>query len=183
MKCKDFTKNLLDYLEHQLDETKMKQFEKHLKECQLCNEEFMLYQKLENTFSYIEEIEPESNYKDKFWNHVNYNKPKLTVLFFKKHMYAVAASIIIIIALFISLPKIFINQNPNIQLTAQDEQDIQFLNEIQNLMDSPPIENAPAIILTDEELKALQSNEHDNNVNLDPNKKVYLRKIKEVNYV
>lgn len=186
MKCKQIKENIFNNLEQQLDEKKAQEFNEHINKCDLCKKEFITYKQLQNAFSIIQEIEPSTDYKLKFWNNVQYKSDTKFKLFYnKKYILALAATIIIIAALGILINRTT-NNKTNIELTAQDLKDMELMIEIQELIESAPIENTPAIIFTDSELKALQTSEttspKNNNINIKQNNEVILRKIKEVNY-
>lgn len=186
MKCKEAKENIFNFLEQKLGEEKAQEFNEHINKCDLCQNEFIIYKQLQNAFSSIEEIEPSRDYKLKFWANAQYKSGRKFRLFHnKKYVLALAATIIIMVALSILVNRTISNKT-NIDLTAQDLKDIEFMNEIQELIRSPLIENTPAIIITDEELKALETSRtvspKDNNINIRQNNEVILKKIKEVNY-
>ncbi len=183
MKCKKIKKNLLRYFEKQLDEVFSQKIAEHLNNCTQCNEEYKLIKNMQDALLNLEEIEPTSDYKDKFWNKVANTSPQIKLITYKKYILPIAASVIIIIALVISLNKIYKISETSSQLTQQDLKDIEFINEIEDIIESPLITNPPAILLTEEEINVLQTNEIQTpNYKIKPekNNEVYLRKIKEV---
>ena len=109
MNCREVCNKMFDYIEHQLSQQEIKEFEEHMKDCKNCQDEYYKLEKLIVKLKNIKDIEPPNNLKYKILENIKseikeQNK-KSNIIYFKKYSY-IAATMILFVGGFYTLKAI-----------------------------------------------------------------------------
>ena len=89
---------MFDYIEHQLSQQEIKDFEEHMKDCKNCQNEYYKLEKLTVKLKNIKDIQPPNNLKYKILenikNEAKQQKKKSKIAYFKKYSYVAATMIV-----------------------------------------------------------------------------------------
>ena len=76
--CEKFEELLTLYIDHELDNTVMKQVEEHLKSCTECNNTFIMLSQIVSTCSHLEEVDPPEDFHQKLHQRLLEEKQRAT---------------------------------------------------------------------------------------------------------
>lgn len=97
MDCREVCEKIYDYIEHQLSQEELKEFEEHMKGCKHCQDEYYELEKVIVRLKNVKDIEPPKYLKDKILENIKKEEKQVSkILYFKKYSY-VAATIAIFI--------------------------------------------------------------------------------------
>lgn len=97
MDCREVCEKIYDYIEHQLSQEELKDFEEHMKDCKHCQDEYYELEKVIVKLKNVKDIEPPKHLKDKILDNIKKEEKQISkILYFKKYSY-VAATIVIFI--------------------------------------------------------------------------------------
>nr|WP_317359185.1 zf-HC2 domain-containing protein [uncultured Tyzzerella sp.] len=98
MNCREICNKMFDYIEHQLSQQEIKDFEEHMKDCKNCQNEYYKLEKLTVKLKNIKDIQPPNNLKYKILenikNEAKQQKKKSKIAYFKKYSYVAATMIV-----------------------------------------------------------------------------------------
>lgn len=98
MNCREICSKMFDYIEHQLSQQEIKDFEEHMKDCKNCQNEYYKLEKLTVKLKNIKDIQPPNNLKYKILenikNEAKQQKKKSKIAYFKKYSYVAATMIV-----------------------------------------------------------------------------------------
>lgn len=98
MNCREVCNKMFDYIEHQLSQQELKNFEEHMKDCKNCQDEYYKLEKLIVKLKNVKDIEPPNNLKYKILenikNEVKDKNKKSNIIYFKKYSYVAATMIL-----------------------------------------------------------------------------------------
>ncbi|MFR4987063.1 MAG: zf-HC2 domain-containing protein [Lachnospirales bacterium] len=100
MDCGKVCNKMYDYIEHQLPQAEIIEFEEHMKGCKQCQDEYYKLEKIIVKLKNIKDIEPPSNLKYKILDSIKSEEKehskKAKIIYFKKYSYVAATMIFFI---------------------------------------------------------------------------------------
>lgn len=157
MTCSQIQEKLLDFIEKKLSDAEDNDIQMHLDMCAQCKNDFNHFMALNDMLHTTEEIEPSSDYKEKFWVKVEKKNHFLSWNSGRLIYYGIAASILILLS--ITLMKYYPETPPipasGITYTAQDKEDDLLIEDMNNLIEVPASYTSSSFIITNDELQSL----------------------------
>lgn len=168
MTCSQVKEKILDYIEGKLQNADRNAIQAHLDTCTQCKDEIKHFSALNDILHSSEEIEPSSDYKEKFWAKVEKKNQFLNWTPNRVIYYGIAASILILLGIILmkyayQTPPI-ISPNSKTATTyqsktnsEQDKKDDQLIMEMNNLIELPASYTSSSFFITDDELQSLSN--------------------------
>lgn len=116
MNCSQFTQMVSLYLDNELNETEIKEFEIHLNNCEKCKSEYEEMLFLTNILRDCEEVELPDDYGDRFRQKLELEKSKKTKNFNFKAISTIAASLVIVVT---SIGLFINNSNDKLDMASE----------------------------------------------------------------
>jgi len=171
MTCKQLQETMLDYIDGKLEQAESTEFKVHLDKCASCQDELDHFLMLHDVLKTTEEIVPAPDYKEKFWSAVDRKNHFWNSTTSKLIYYGIAASLMIFLSILMFRYYPGTDQNGTVpkptepgkpipyvtQLSPQDEEDDQFIMEMNDIIESPVSSLNNSFAITEEELKSISS--------------------------
>lgn len=116
MNCAQFTQMISLYLDNELNETEIKEFEIHLNNCEKCKSEYEEMILLTNILRDCEEVELPDDYGDRFRQKLELENSKKTKNFNFKAISTIAASLVIVVT---SIGLFINNSNDKLDMASE----------------------------------------------------------------
>lgn len=168
MDCKEVCNKMCDYIEHQLSQKEILIFEKHMKDCKQCQEEYYRLEKLIIKLKNIKDIEPPDNLKikilDSIRNEVDKKDKKLNVIYLKKYSYVAVTLIFFISGFYIlkNVNKIQIPTRMYSVIKIGDNKSSKSLEEKTDLSDNIDLKKEKRYVESKEKLNTSRALQIDN---------------------
>ncbi|WP_250277865.1 anti-sigma factor family protein [[Clostridium] colinum] len=89
MDCREVCDKIYEYIEHQLSQKEIIEFEEHMKNCKHCQEEYYDLEKIIVRLKNIKDVEPPKDLKYKILDNIKKeNKNKSKIVYWKRYSYA-----------------------------------------------------------------------------------------------
>lgn len=130
MECREIREKIFEYIEHNLSQKEVFEFEEHMQNCKDCQEEYEQREKIMIRLKNLKDVEPPKNLKNKIMENVIKEQSKRKIVNFKRYSLIAASFLIFIVGY------IFNNKSLNINTTNEVQEPIQ--NNISRSLEPVP---------------------------------------------